>query len=180
MPDKRRIMGASFSDEAEDFSASLDPFDHLKTVKDLDFKRFTGEWWVMAHHPNEWEDGCQRSSREVTYISGILNIKNVCWRGGKKSKELDQVITIPDSSDKGKMKATFVQEKIEHRLWVHDTDYINYALVGDPKHHKMWIWTRQEKVDDKLIPKFMNLVAEYGYNPEQLMVDSKSTILSKP
>ncbi len=171
-------MGAAFSDETEDFSASLDPFDHLKTVKDLDLQRFTGTWWIMAHHPNEWEAGCQRSTREVTYINNVLNIKNVCWREGKVSKELDQVMDIPNSSDKGKMKATFVQENLEHRLWVHDTDYLNYALVGDPQHHKMWIWTRQEKVDDKLIPKFMNSVADYGYNPDQLMVDSTSTISS--
>ncbi len=171
-------MGAAFSDETEDFSASLDPFDHLKTVKNLDLQRFTGTWWVMAHHPNKWEEGCQRSTREVTYINNILNIKNVCWREGKVSKELDQVIDIPNPSDKGKMKATFVQKNIEHHLWVHDTDYLNYALVGDPIYHKMWIWTRQEKVDEKLIPKFMDSVADYGYNPDQLMVDSTSTISS--
>ena len=172
-------MGAAWSDSNEDYAASLDPFDHLKTVKDLDFAKFSGTWWVMAHHPNQWEEGCQRSTREVTYdaINDKLSIKNKCWREGKISKEIDQAMSVPDPTDKGKMYGTFIQENEDHRLWVHATDYDNYAIVGDPEHHKVWIWTRQEKIDNKTIPKFMDMVADYGYDPRFLMVDSKNTVV---
>ena len=173
-------MGVNWSGSTEEYSEALDPFDHLNTVKDLDLNLISGTWWVMAHHANEWEEGCHRSTREVSYdsVNNKLNVVDKCWREGKLAWETEQVMSIPDINDKGKMKASVVQKDIEYRFWVHSTDYDNYVIVGDPKHHKAWIWTRQERVSEDTIPKFMNLVSDFGYNPEEMIVDSSDIIVT--
>ena len=154
--------------------SSLDPYDHLNTVKEIDLKRLEGTWWVMAHAPTETENGCDRSIRILTYDSekNHIKMKTQCWRCDEISSEIDDVITFPYPNDMGKTKALSIQKKNDNLLWFHEIDYDNYVIVGDPKNHILWIWTRQEKVDRELVPFFEDKSAEYGYDPENLIVDS--------
>ena len=158
--------------------SSLDPYDHLKTVSKINYDKLEGTWWIMAHAPVEDEDNCDRSTRVISYDSNkdIIKMKKQCWKLEELSSESDHIIVFPYPDDLGKGKVTSIKDRKENMLWFHEIDYDNYAIVGDPKNHILWIWTRQEKVERDLVPFFQEKSAEYGYDPENLILDSGDII----
>ena len=178
-------MGASWSnddhyDDHHHHTVGVNKDLHQTTVNELDPILYSGEWWVFAHSANKLDDGCQRVTIDLSYddITGNILSLRQCRCDGNVIKAYNEILCVPNVCEPGKMKSFCVKDchMYDYCYYIHETDYDNYAIVGDPVSHNVWVLTRQESAECDAIEFFQQKVACYGYNPESLCAHESAVV----
>lgn len=145
----------------------------LTTAGVVDLDRYGGRWYEIASLPSWSEKGCVATT--VTYKkvrTGGLSIVTRCldpsFRGKERVSYLDARVD-PDRPDGSHLLVGFVPF-IEDDYWILevDPDY-RWALVGSPDRQRLWVLSRQKKLDRAIYRDLVAQAAQLGYSVDELV-----------
>ena len=153
----------------------------METVKDLDVKRYMGEWYEIAHYPFKYQADCEKAKAIYEWDSDDdqILVENQCYANDKMIRSRTAKAWIPNQSEKGKIKIMFdgfPRESEPGDYWVHWTDY-NNAIVGGPSKNSLWWLSRNSTVRAKDVEPMLERIRTFGYDTDKLI--SHPSIVTK-
>ena len=152
-----------------------------ETVDELDIDRYLGKWYAIAsivkffNKDCAWGNQAEYSLRE----DGRINVVNTCYTGDGKEKRVKGIAWVPDSSDPGKLKVSFVQflgiTFFAGDYWVIELgeDY-DYAVIGDPKRSFGWILSRTPEMNQEQLDGIARRLESIGYDFSDFRLNPQS------
>jgi apolipoprotein D and lipocalin family protein len=141
----------------------------LEVVAHVEFSKYLGKWYEIAHLPFRFEDGC--SDITATYAlakDGNVSVLNACTKDGKVKQSKGKAKVV-DKVTGAKLKVTF--------FWPFYGDYwiinlgkdYDYAVVGTPNRKFLWILNRTTQMDDKLYAQLIDFAKTKGFDTDDLI-----------
>ncbi len=160
----------------------------VKTVPQVDLKRYSGKWFEIARYPNNFQKKCVGNTTATYTIKDedAIEVLNQCV---KKDG------TIDDAKGKAKIVDTKTNAKLEVRFapgflsflssvwgdyWIIDLDdNYQYAAVGDPKREYFWILSRTPKMSDAVYQNILRRAEKMGFKPGQVVKTPQNVAIVK-
>lgn len=149
---------------------SSDPGE-LEPVEKLEVEKYLGKWYAVAsmvkffNRSCEWGNTAEYTLRE----DGRINVKNTCYTKKGEKREVTAVAWVPDESQPGKLKVSFVPV-FGYRLFPADYWVIelgsgyDYAVVGHPSRDFGWILSREPRMKQSKIDQIAARLESAGYD----------------
>eukprot|EP00898_Chlorokybus_atmophyticus_P003153 jgi/Chlat1/3839/Chrsp26S04063 len=149
----------------------------LKTVQNLDLKRYMGRWYEIACMPSRFQPSDSTNTR-ATYTllpSSVVGVKNETYSHGKWSGIEGKAWKVDPASPDAKFKVQFWVPPFlpvypaRGNYWVMalGQEY-EYAVVGEPNLKYMWVLSRSPFMDDTVYAKLLEQAKEQGYDVSKL------------
>jgi apolipoprotein D and lipocalin family protein len=156
------------------------------TVTSVDFMKYMGLWYSVAHIPTKFEAGCVQGTTAYYALlpNGQVEVTNTCYDANGKPSRVVGRAWIPDPSQPGKLKVSFVRvlglSFFPGDYWILElpSDY-SYAVVGDPGHAFGWILSRTPTLPDDVLAGIYNRLAASGYRKDQFVAIDQTMNVSK-
>jgi len=148
------------------------PQSEPSVVKNVDLKRYQGQWYEIARLPNYFERKLKCATATYTLRDDgkitVVNAGNYITEPEKKTST-DGVAWVPDKNSPGKLKVQFFWP-FSGDYWIMylDKDY-NYVLVGDPGHKYLWILAREKKMEDETYQMLLQYATDNGYDVKPII-----------
>jgi apolipoprotein D and lipocalin family protein len=151
----------------------------VESVASVDLKRFSGQWYEIAHLPNRFQADCV-SDTTASYRQlpdGSLEVINRCREGVEKWNTAEGVAVPAEGSNSwARLKVTFLPEWLQWLpigrgdLWVVmlEKDY-RYAVLSDPSRQYLWILSRSSAMDDATYRDITARLSAGGYPVQKLV-----------
>lgn len=147
----------------------------------LDLQRFAGPWHLAAWLPVDFQRKCVREAR-VEYRAGAgegFDAHQSCLdEDGRRIGEDAEVVPVPGAPGSLQVRAVAPRWRAWvpfgwTRRWVLavDPEY-QWALVGAPDRDRLWILSRQPRVDRLLLASLVGKAQELGYPVAELVFDA--------
>lgn len=154
---------------------------------DFDIFMYAGRWYEIAKLPNPWEISCIHSTADY-YVDdrpleeGLppeVDIVNTCWNGqGEIIEQRHARGWIPDPQDSGAIVVEFTgsMSPQSEQGWylVHETDYLNYSIVGSSDRQYVWILSRTPTMCKNVFDQLLDFTEEIGYDKDRMDYDKKT------
>ncbi len=145
---------------------------NIKTVKDVDIKKYSGTWYEIARMDHRFERNLVGVTATYTLKKdGSVKVENRGFKGsltGPVSKITGRA-KIPDKNNPGKLKVYFfLFFGADYLILDLDTDNYTYALVGSSSKNVLWILSRTPQMDAKVYKKLLNEAKSRGYDISKL------------
>lgn len=149
-------------------SASDDP----SVVASVDFSRYTGLWYEIAHSPNFFQRGCVRSTAEYGAVSpGVISVKNVCYKENGSTSDIEGTATVTDPAVPAKLKVRFnFFARGDYWITHLDPDY-GWAVVSGPGKKSIFILARKAPMAEPLLNEILTKMRSEGYDVDNLIFD---------
>lgn len=140
----------------------------VKTVQDLDLKRYLGTWHEVARYPLFFQKGCKQSKATYTLVNPAkISVYNRCIKNGKKTEiKGDAIVKGP-----GKLAvkfSVFMPFRAPYWvLWVNKNYTV--AVVGEPKRKNGWILARSPNPSKKQLAPALKALTDNGYKLDGLI-----------
>lgn len=148
----------------------------LETVRHVDLNRYVGRWFEIARYPNRFERNCDRDVTAEYSIkqNGRIRVVNACTNRTGSIERSEGTAKIVDPSTNAKLKVTFFWP-FYGDYWIIDlgNDY-EYAVVGEPSRHYLWILSRTPALTDSVYQKITQQLPAKGYDPQKLVRTTQS------
>ncbi|MFS4460681.1 lipocalin family protein [Bdellovibrio sp. HCB2-146] len=148
------------------FADSSDP----DVVPAVDFNRYSGLWYDIAHAPNFFQKDCVRSTAEYQVLTPLsVSVKNICYKANGSSSDIEGEAKVVDPTVPAKLKVRF---NIFARgdYWIIDLDpNYQWAVVSAPKKKSLFILSRQAPMDSVLLEKIVQSLKAKGFATEDLV-----------
>lgn len=150
----------------------------VKTVSNVDLKRYSGKWFEFARYPNKFQKKCIGNTTATYTIQddGKIEVLNKCLEKTGKVDDAKGEAKIIDKTSSAKLKVRFAPSFLSFipnvwgDYWIIDLDSdYQYAAVGDPKREYLWILSRTPKLDDATYQNILRRVEKMGFNPGKLV-----------
>lgn len=116
-------------------------------VSTVDYKRYVGLWYEIAHAPNFFQGGCIRST------------------------EIQGTATAPDPSQPAKLKVDF-GFVFDGDYWIIDLDpNYEWAVVSGPKKSSLFILSRTAPMEPQLLRTILDRLESQGFKMDELIFD---------
>lgn len=147
---------------------------------DLDIFMYAGRWYEIAKLPNPWEINCSQSTADYYVddrplqegLSPEVDIINTCW--DDQGEIIDQKEArgwIPDPQYSGAIVVEFKNPSEKGWYLVHETDYLNYSIVGSPDRQYLWILSRTPTMCKNVFDQLLEFTEEIGYDIDRIELD---------
>lgn len=150
----------------------------MKTVDQVDLKRYVGRWYEIARLPNRFQKICSRnvSAEYSVRKDGRIDVVNRCSLNDGEQKTAQGVARIVDDTSMAKLKVRFAPAYLSFlpmvwgNYWVLDLapDY-SYAVVGEPSRKFLWVLAREPKLDAEIYRSILERVEAQGYDANDLV-----------
>lgn len=150
----------------------------VKTVPNVDLKRYSGKWFEFARYPNKFQKKCVGNTTAIYTIKDDdkIEVLNKCLEKNGKVNDAKGEARIVDKTSNAKLEVRFAPGFLSFLPFVWgdywiidlDSDY-QYAAVGDPKREYLWILSRSPKLDDATYQNILRRVEKMGFNPGKLV-----------
>lgn len=149
-------------------SASDDP----RVVGSVDFSRYTGLWYEIAHAPNFFQRGCVRSTAEYAAVSpGVISVKNVCYKENGSTSDIEGTATVTDPAVPAKLKVRFnFFARGDYWITHLDPDY-GWAVVSGPGKKSIFILARKAPMAEPLLSEILAQLRADGFDVDSLIFD---------
>jgi apolipoprotein D and lipocalin family protein len=155
-------------------------------VVNVEIQRYMGLWYAVAHIPTKFEAACAQGTTAYYALlpSGQVEVTNSCYSEAGKQSRIVGRAWIPDSSQPGKLKVSFVRlfglSFFPGDYWILDlaADY-SYAVVGDPSHSFGWILSRTPTLPDGVLAGIYDRLAANGYARDRFVTIDQTLNLPK-
>lgn len=136
----------------------------------FDLSAYEGMWYEIGRYPFEYEDHCGASA--ARYVNdpenGGIHVVNICYSDPyfQNISTYDQGFAwrINDASGMGDFRIKFLRPgSFESDYIVLDTDYKNYAIVGEVEKDLLWIMVREKKVSRAMLNMLLEKIEELGF-----------------
>lgn len=139
----------------------------LKTVANVDLKKYSGKWFEIASFPQRFQKGCHCTTAEYTISDkGYVIVENRCNRdsvNGKQSYIKGKAFIEKDSGD-AKLKVQFFWP-FKAKYWIIDlADDYSYAVVSHPNKKYLWVLSRTPKMESEIYQKIIVRLKEKGFD----------------
>jgi len=156
------------------------------TIKDVDVARYMGMWYAVASTPTTFEKGCVQGTTAYYRLlpNGRVEVTNTCYDAAGKASRVVGRAWIPDGSESGKLKVSFVRLL---GIWLFPADYwildlaadYSYAVVGHPEQKFGWILSRTPTLADDVLAGLTSRLEQKGYRSDQFVPIDQTMHLSK-
>ena len=142
----------------------------LNTVDKVDLSKYAGKWYEISKSPNSFEDNLTCVTAEYALREdGKISVTN---RGydttSNKWDVAEGVAKRPDVNAQGQLKVSFFRPFYgDYYIMALEEDY-SAALVGSPDRKYLWVLSRTETLDQKIMDKYVALAKELDFNVELL------------
>lgn len=159
------ICGAS---KAFSFNNKPDP----EVVKSVDISRYVGKWFEIAHAPNFFQRGCERSTAEYQIIDDAnISVHNVCYHSDNSTSDISGTATIVDPAEPAKLKVRF-NFFARGDYWITELDpNYQWAVVSAPEKKSLFILSREAPMDKLLLQQILNTLESKGFDTTDLIYD---------
>lgn len=145
----------------------------LKTVTNVDVKRYVGTWYEIARYPNSFQKGCVATKATYTLMEdGKIDVLNECFDGSMRGKlrTAQGKAKVVDNQTNAKLKVTFFWP-FYGDYWIIDlgANY-EYAVIGEPKRKYLWILSRTKTMEPELYKTILKKISEMDYDIAKLMI----------
>jgi lipocalin len=154
--------------------------------QNFDINAYLGEWQEISSIPQVWEKyyagnnkSCGGASAQYSLSSdkSRIYIRNICYDiNGNVTGYINGSGIFAKSPTTGWLYIMFntnMPKFIIHTIGadyiIHDTDYINYSMVGTTSKKALWILARPHtKMTEQIYKKLLNTAKYLGYPVEML------------
>lgn len=142
----------------------------IKTVSNVDLKKYTGTWYEIASYPQRFQKGCECTTAEYTTTDkGYITVENRCKKNGKDSYIKGKAF-IEENSGNAKLKVQFFWP-FKGKYWIIDlADDYSYAVVSHPNKKYLWILSRKPKLDEETYNGILNKLKVMGFDLSKLKI----------
>jgi apolipoprotein D and lipocalin family protein len=140
----------------------------LKTVDEVDLKRYAGKWYEIAKIPHYFEKGCACTTAEYSlHPEGYLEILNSCLQDGSEKTATGKAYP-EEGSNNSKLNVQFYWP-LQAKYWIMalDKDY-QFALVGHPNRNYLWILSRYPEMDEDVYVDYLQIARQQGFDISRL------------
>lgn len=144
-----------------------------KVITKIDFSRYAGHWYEIAHAPNFFQKLCERSSAQYEIINASqVSVLNTCYRNNRVFTTINGVATVSDPLVPAKLKVDFGLFGRKGDYWIVDLapDY-SWAIVSGPKKNSLFILARSAPMKKELLQKLLLKLKKEGFKTESLVFD---------
>lgn len=146
----------------------------LRTVENVDLKKYAGIWFEIASFPQRFQKGCECTTAEYTPSDkGYIIVENRCKKNGKESYIKGKAFADKNSGN-AKLKVQFFWP-FKGKYWIIDlaSDY-SYAVVSHPNRKYLWILSREPKLDEDVYNGIITRLKEKGFDLSELKVTKQN------
>lgn len=147
--------------------------------------KYFGTWHEIGRFPLIWEERCKGA--EAIYRQGLepntMSVENICLVSGSNTEGKSDTNSRfsrtaiarvdPEYQDVTKLILTFndnLPSDGPATYWILDTNYANYALVGNASKTHLWVLSRQTHMSQCLaIALAERLRTEFGYDTNKIL-----------
>lgn len=151
-------------------------FPPLKTVEQVDLKRYMGNWHEIARLPNRFQNGCIGSN--ATYSlrdDGEVDVINSCRDANSgKIRQARGRAWVVDQAGNARLKVSFFWP-FRGDYWIIDLgpDY-EFAVVGTPDRKYLWILGRSKVMSDETYAAILQRAEKQEFDVKNLLRESGS------
>ncbi len=149
----------------------------LKTVQNVDLKKYSGKWFEIARYENKFQKKCVGNTTATYSIkeNNKIEVVNECLEKDGDVKKAKGKARIADEKTNAKLEVRFAPSflsflpQVWGDYWIIDLDedYQNVA-IGDPKREYFWILSRKPEMDDAAYQAILRRAEEKGFNPAKV------------
>ncbi|GJM24541.1 MAG: membrane protein [Phycisphaerae bacterium] len=152
-------------------STSSDGEQALVTVKQVDLKRYMGQWYEIARYPSVFQKGIVGVIAEYRLRNDgridVINSGFVKSLDGRSDRS-ESIGWVVEKSRNAKWKVQFIWP-FSVPYWIIDLgDDYEYAVVGQPSRKYLWVLSRTPQMDDETYDGICQRLAKQGYDPARL------------
>lgn len=149
----------------------------LKTVQNVDLKRYSGKWFEIARYENKFQKKCVGNTTATYTIKKDNNIEvvNECLEKDGKIDKAKGKAKIIDKTTNAKLEVRFAPAALSFLssvwgdYWIIDLDEnYKYAAVGDPKREYFWILSREPEMNDATYQAILRRAEKKGFDPAKV------------
>jgi len=143
--------------------------------KPFDLERYLGTWYEIGRFPLSWEASCTGAT--AVYAKGpqpnSILVENTCLLERGRSFSRKAIARVnPRFQDKNKLILVFNDELPSDGpadYWVLDTNYANYALVGNATKTHLWVLSRKPFLSQCVcLALAQRLEHDFGYDVSKI------------
>ena len=149
----------------------------LKSVANVDLKRYAGKWYEIAKYPNKFQKQCvaNTTANYTIKANGRIEVRNECvLKDGKIETAIGEA-KINDKTTNSKLKVRFAPRALSWlpfvwaNYWIIDLDKdYEYVAIGEPKRNYFWILSRKPMLDDASYQNILRRAESMGFNPAKV------------
>ena len=143
-----------------------------QVVETVDFNRYVGLWYDIAHDPNFFQRNCLRSTAEYQILSpDSVSVHNICYKKDGETDDIKGVAKVTDSRFPAKLEVDFgFMRKGDY--WIIDLDpNYQWAVVSGPKKKSLFILARQAPMERMLLDQILTSLKNKGFETDDLVFD---------
>jgi len=144
----------------------------LPVVDQVDLEKYQGRWYEIASLPQRPQRHCKCTYAEYTIEGDKVKVYNRCI-----DKRDDSVIDIngkavaEEGSNNAKLKVSFFIGLVKAPYYIIELDEnYQYAMVGTPDRHHLWILCRETSMEEELYNSLLNKAQDLGFPIEKLNI----------
>jgi apolipoprotein D and lipocalin family protein len=144
--------------------ANLSLAQELKTVPNVDLKKYAGTWYEIASFPQSFQKGCEYTTAEYTVTDKkYITVENRCLRNGKITSTKGKAF-VDENTGNAKLKVQFFWP-FKGKYWIIDLaeDY-SYAVVSHPNKKYLWILSRTAQINPTVYEGIITRVKAKGFD----------------
>lgn len=145
----------------------------LKTVLNVDLKKYAGKWYEIASYPQRFQKGCHCTTAEYTLSDkGYVIVENRCNKDSVTGKQsyIKGKAFVEENSGNAKLKVQFFWP-FKAKYWIIDlADDYSYAVVSHPNKKYLWILSRTPKMNETTYKQILVRLKEKGFDLSKLQV----------
>lgn len=148
--------------------ASKDP----DVVSSVDFNRYAGLWYEIAHKKNFFQRNCVYSTADYRVISPTeVSVHNICYKDDGDTSDIEGVAKVEDPAVPAKLKVKFnFFQRGDYWIVDLDTDY-QWAVVSAPRKKSLFILSRTAPMEPRLLSEILTKLESKGFDIEDLVYD---------
>ncbi len=141
-------------------------------VSEVDFDRYSGLWYEIAHDSNFFQRGCKRSTAEYAVLDETrVSVLNTCYKHDGTFRDIKGVATVVDPATPAKLKVRFnIFSRGDYWITHLDQNY-QWAVVSGPAKKSLFILARQAPMDKGLLDAILAQLNQEGYDLSDLIYD---------
>lgn len=154
-----------------------DIHNEVKTVDNVDLKKYIGSWYEISIIPNSFQDQCIKNTTATYSLNedGTITVLNKCTEEDGEIDSAEGIAKIVDTTTNSKLEVSFVSILGIHLFW---GDYwilgleenYQYVVVGTPNRKYGWILARKPTLEEADYRKCEEILTNNGYDPSEFIM----------
>ena len=145
-------------------------YPHLETVKEVDLKKYKGQWYEIARFEHFFEKGCKNVTATYTLRDdNKIDVLNSCVKIDTNEKKEATGIAYAVDNTNSKLKVSFFRP-FYGDYWIIDlADDYSYVAVGTPSREYLWILSRTKTISDTTKQRLLSKLKNLGFDTNKFI-----------